>query len=207
MTTEMPYTPEDPINYWGHRYEIGSTGWNLGHAHPLADKGVEVVGVDIALQALKKFASASGQDWTETEAPKLGPDAKLLTRKDGKIKLYWGDALNFSQDVEGKFDAIFDCDGLHVLDEKRRLRFGEMVKGLLNPGGRLLLEAIAYDKSILTDENFKPSMAVPPPYSISVEDVKSMFEPECSVEILDKHSNKLLYGYDSDFYAYKVVKL
>ncbi|GFS12171.1 thiopurine S-methyltransferase [Elysia marginata] len=172
----------------------------------LADKGMEVVGVEIALQALTKFVSQSGQDWTETAAPKLGPDAKMFTRKDGRIKLYWGDALKFSEDLEGKFDAIYDCDGLHVLDSSKTPEFAKMIKSVLNPGGIMLLEAIAYDKNILEDKNFQPPLPVPPPYSVAVEDVKRLFEPECSVEVIDKHTNNLLYGHESNFYSYIIVK-
>ncbi|GFR75301.1 thiopurine S-methyltransferase [Elysia marginata] len=136
---------------------------------------MEVIGVDIAHEAFKQFRSRSGQDWTETAAPKLGPEAKLFTRKDGKIKLYAGDVLKFSPDLEGAFDAINDCYGIHSFDIEKRQMFATMIKSVLNPGGRVLMEEIAYDTSILTDENFKPPWPVPPPYSVTVESVKSIF--------------------------------
>ncbi|GFS04796.1 thiopurine S-methyltransferase [Elysia marginata] len=173
----------------------------------LADKGMEVIGVDIALPALTKFVAQSGQDWTETAAPKLGPDAKLFTRKDGKIKLYWGDALTFSMDVEGRFDAMFDCNGLHVLDSNKTRLYASMAKRLLNPGGRLLLEAGAYDEKLLEDENFKPPLPIPPPYTLRLQDIKELFEPECTVEHLGTmHTEEIFYNHPADFHDYLIIK-
>ncbi|GFS04792.1 thiopurine S-methyltransferase-like [Elysia marginata] len=45
----------------------------------LADQGLQVVGVDIALQALAQFMKDSGREWTEQSAPKLGTEAKCFT--------------------------------------------------------------------------------------------------------------------------------
>lgn len=236
--TSQPFSPEDPSNYWSHRYESGQTPWIINHVHLalekffdklnpgghpkkvlvpmcgmsvdmswLADKGMEVIGVDISRQAVTSFVSQSGQDWTVAAAPKLGSDAQTFTRKDGKIKLYCGDVLKFTEKLEGKFDMVYDWFGLHVLNPQKRLIYGKTLKKLLNPGGRLLLEAIAYDKNLLQDENFKPPMPVPPPYSLTVEDIKAVFEPECKVEVIDKNTNTLLYGHESDFYTYFIEKM
>lgn len=173
----------------------------------LVDKGLEVIGVDIALPALTKFISRSDQEWTEKTEPKLGPGAKVFTRKDGKIKLYWGDALAFPLDVEGTFDAIYDCNGLHVLNNAKTRLYASMIKKLLNPGGRLLLEAGAYDEKLLEDENFKPPLPVPPPYSLRPQDIKDMFEPECTVQHIDTtRTNKIFYNQECHFHDYLIVK-
>lgn len=237
MTTEGPYKPEDPANYWGYRYEVGHTDWNTEKVHPLLEKhynklnpngkpmkvlvplcgmsvdmnwlvnkGMQVIGVDIAYQSLEKFMSLSGQDWTETAVSELGPNAKLFTRTDDKIKLYLGDFMKFSRGLEGTFDFVYDCDGLRVLDSGLTPSFAATIKNLMNPGGRLLLDAIAYDKKILQDENFKPPMPVPPPHSVSVKETKNLFEPECTVEIIDEQPNNLMYGFPSIFYAYLIIK-
>ncbi|GFR75297.1 thiopurine S-methyltransferase [Elysia marginata] len=147
----------------------------------LADKGMTVIGVDIAEEALAKFVSLSDQDWEETAVPTLGPGAKLFTRKDGKIKLYLGDFLKFT-------------------------RFAAALKNLMNPGGRMLLDAIAYDEKILEDENFKPPMPVPPPYSVGIAETKGLFEPAFTVEILDEIPNNAMYDFPAVFYAYLMVR-
>ncbi|GFN81628.1 thiopurine s-methyltransferase [Plakobranchus ocellatus] len=49
------------------------------------EKGLEVVGVDIALQGIKKYMSTSGHKWSESAAPQLGPDAQLFTVPGGSI--------------------------------------------------------------------------------------------------------------------------
>ncbi|KAK3787566.1 hypothetical protein RRG08_065153 [Elysia crispata] len=53
----------------------------------LADKGLQVVGVDIALQALTKYMSNSGQNWTEQPAPKFGNTAKVFTASHSQDSL------------------------------------------------------------------------------------------------------------------------
>ncbi|GFR75313.1 thiopurine S-methyltransferase, partial [Elysia marginata] len=173
----------------------------------LADKGMEVIGVDIALPALTKFIAQSGQDWTETTAPKLGPDAKLFTRNDGNIKLYWGDVLEFTEELEGTFDSIFDVAGIQVLDSINARLFAKKIKSLLNPGGRLLLEAGIYDTKLLDSDNFNPPLPVPPPYSVTPKDVQELFEPECSVELIDQiHFDTYFYGHEKINYNYIITK-
>ncbi|GFN81631.1 thiopurine s-methyltransferase [Plakobranchus ocellatus] len=148
----------------------------------LARQGLEVIGVDLALNALKKFMANSGHEWTESPAPKLGPNATLFTRKDGKIKLYCGDVLDFSPDLEGKFDAVYDCYGLHAIDRALTPKFAKMIKSILNPCGRLLLDAIAYDPKKLQDE-----------------------DPDCSVHLVEKHFDIAWRG-EEPFNCFLIVK-
>ncbi|KAK3761932.1 hypothetical protein RRG08_065146 [Elysia crispata] len=172
----------------------------------LADRGLQVVGVDLSLQALTSFMSRDGWKWTECPAPKLGPDAKLFTRDDGKIKLYCGDVLNFSSDLEGNFSAIYDCSSIHNLAKSSRERMAHILKEVLTPHGRILLDAVEYDLKMLELDDLNIDAPVPPPYSITLEDMRNLFEPECSIDLVETHIETILCKRETNFKCYLIVK-
>lgn len=172
----------------------------------LENQGLEVVGIDLSIQALSKFMSTGDHRWTEKRVEKLGQDAKLFTRDDGKIKLYCGNALDFSSEFEGKFDAIYDCDGIHSLPKPQCARMAEMLKGVLNPGGRFLLEAVDYDPKILEQEDLNIESPVPPPYPMNLKDVTTMFEPECTVQHIETNTALVFCLRETEFKLYLITK-
>ncbi|RUS74627.1 hypothetical protein EGW08_017607, partial [Elysia chlorotica] len=173
----------------------------------LADRGLQVVGLDIALEALVQFMTDSGHNWSAQAAPKLGPTAKLFTRDDGKIKLYCGDAFNFSSALEGQFDAIYDCDGFHSFTGSLFQNMANVMKEVLAPGGRFLLDAVNYDPKMLERDDLNIEAAIPPPYPVTVEAMRNAFEPECEVELLETHiETKVFCLTETPFNAYLVKK-
>ncbi|GFO26368.1 thiopurine s-methyltransferase [Plakobranchus ocellatus] len=115
----------------------------------LLNKGAtQVVGVDSALKALDTVMANSGQEWTESNASELGPEAKLFTRKDEQWKLYCGDMMKFTSEIESAFDMIWERGGVMVLPRKDVERYCNQIKDILKVGGRMLLETIEYNSSV-----------------------------------------------------------
>ncbi|GFR75295.1 thiopurine S-methyltransferase [Elysia marginata] len=172
----------------------------------LVDRGLQVIGIDFAKHALHKFMCLDGQEWTGCPVKELGHDAKLFTRDDGKIKLFYGDVLNLSPEIDGKFDAIYDCSSIHNLPKPKASRMANVLKKILNPGGRILLDAIDYDLKILELEDLNLQAPVPPPYPMNLKDVKELFEPECTVELVETHIETIFCMRETDFNCYLITK-
>ncbi|RUS70697.1 hypothetical protein EGW08_021540, partial [Elysia chlorotica] len=163
-----------------------------------------VVGVEITRQALETFVAESNTDWTQFPVPKLGKAAKVFARNDNKMKLYFADIQEFSSQIEGRFDAMYDRGSIQYVEPDRLSRYAQTLKDLLNPGARLLLEVVEYDLKMLEDENLP--LRVPPPYSMTTEDVKRLFEPECTVERVETHTCDRFLGKDADYHVHIIIK-
>lgn len=172
----------------------------------MVDQGVSVVGVEVVRQALVQFVSNSNHNWVETAVPKLGTEAALFARQDNMLKLYCCDVQHFSSQIEGKFDAIYDRGSLQFVEPENLHSYVNIIKDLLNTGGRILLEVGEYDVKILNDEDFNPNMKVPPPYSMNTEDVKRLFEPDCQIEKLEVYTNDRFLGKKIDFHVHLITK-
>ncbi|KAK3761933.1 hypothetical protein RRG08_065147 [Elysia crispata] len=173
----------------------------------LVDQGVSVVGVEIAQQALETFISKSNHNWTISHDPELDTATKMFIRNDGKMKLYCADIQEFSPEIEGKFDAIYDRGSLQFVQPGNVSRYSQVLKDLLKPGGRILLEVVEYDPKILEDKTLDLPMKVPPPYTMNSEDIKRLFEPDCSVERVETYKSDRFLGENVDFHVHLIIKI
>ncbi|KAK3732788.1 hypothetical protein RRG08_041098 [Elysia crispata] len=131
-----------------------------------------VVGIDCLLGVLREFSNRSGHIWTETAVPKLGSDSVLLKRNDGKMKLYSCDMLDFSPEIEGTFDAVWERGSLIILPRESVNRYVQILVSLLRSGGRILLESIEFDADAIDPgTEYKPF----PPFPYFQEDIKHLF--------------------------------
>ncbi|XP_014778197.1 probable thiopurine S-methyltransferase isoform X1 [Octopus bimaculoides] len=112
----------------------------------LADKGHNVVGVDIAEQAFQEFFTDQNLEYTVEELK--DNTGKLFTSKDGKIKLYCMDIFKFSKDFEGQFNAIWDRGAFAAIIPKTRERYAQVIKGLLSPDCHYMIATMQYDLSL-----------------------------------------------------------
>ncbi|GFR57451.1 thiopurine S-methyltransferase [Elysia marginata] len=170
----------------------------------LADQGIETAGLDVAKTALEQFFTDSGLAWDEAPVPLLGATGQLLSSKDGKLKLYCGDMMKFSSGVGGTFDAIWDRASLVALDRADIKRYAQILKSILKPGGRMMVELLQYDLSIMEDVMAGPTKP-PPPFPTYEEDLKVLYEPECFVEFVDQEG-RTLQGKDIVAATYLVTK-
>ncbi|GFR60726.1 thiopurine S-methyltransferase [Elysia marginata] len=225
----------DVVKYWQQRYDGGDTYWLRKEATamlvkhynklnpegkaqnmllPLCGKSVDldwlssqgvplVVGVDCLLAVLREVSVRSGQSWIQTQVSESGSDFQLLERSDGKMKLYSGDMLRFSTEIAGTFDAMWERGSLIILPPTDINKYAELLKSLLNPGGRILLESIEFDKDAIDPAtDYMPF----PPFPYFPKDIRLLFEPECTVEYLDKSACKWKYGKETHLVIYLITK-
>ncbi|XP_029637123.1 probable thiopurine S-methyltransferase isoform X4 [Octopus sinensis] len=141
----------------------------------LADKGHNIVGVDIAEQALQEFFTDQNLEYTVEELK--DNTGKLFASKDGKIKLYCMDMFKFSKDFEGQFNAIWDRGALEAISPKTRIRYAQVIKQLLSSDCHDMIAAMRYD----------PSLFQGPPYNVTEEDIQNLYGDMCSIEEIDEN--------------------
>lgn len=171
----------------------------------LSSQGVPlVVGVDLCLPVLQDVCARSDREWTATAVSKPGADFTLFERSDGKIKLYNGDMLQFSPEFEGTFDAMWERGSLIILPPTDVNKYVEVLKRLLKPGGRILLESIEFDKD--TIDSSTQDLLPFPPFPYFLKDITDLFEPECTVEFLESCPEEWKYGKWTDITVYLITK-
>ena len=130
---------------WNAAYEMGDTPWDKGEAAPplceflarteirgsvlvpgsglgrdvrlLAAQGAEVLGLDIAPEAVRQAEAFS----------RVGSECYVS-----------GDFLNLSTELEGRFDWVVEHTCLCALEPDLRQLYADAVHAALKPGGRFL---------------------------------------------------------------------
>ncbi|RUS75322.1 hypothetical protein EGW08_016911 [Elysia chlorotica] len=157
-----------------------------------ADKGIETVGLDVIRLPLEKFFTEHGMDWEEEDAPALGAQSKLFSSKTHPIKLYCADIVNYSPEIDGQFDAVWDRGSISAVNREDLDKYVNLMKNLVRTGGRILMEVVQYDVSIMDDVDRPPERRPPPPFPLYEEDLNRMYGPEFSVQFLEKRGSNLV---------------
>ncbi|XP_003725869.1 probable thiopurine S-methyltransferase isoform X2 [Strongylocentrotus purpuratus] len=110
----------------------------------LAEEGHEVVGVEGVIQAVMEFFEEQELPYKESDVPGI-KGAKLFENEDKKIKIYLCDFFQFSKDIAGQFDAIWDRASLVAIDPPLRQQYTDVLLSVLSPGGRILIEVYEYN--------------------------------------------------------------
>lgn len=158
--------------------DLGSgTGRNSNY---LAEKGAEVVGIEIAKNAI---------DLAERRAREMGVKVQYLHQSIGEIYPF-GDS---------QFDLVLDITSSNSLSEAERKIYLEEVGRVLKPGGSLFLRALCLDG----DKNAKNLLKLSPgsehhTYIIEElgltervftrEELKKLYEPLFAIKKLEKIS-------------------
>uniref|UniRef100_A0A0B7AQW2 thiopurine S-methyltransferase n=1 Tax=Arion vulgaris TaxID=1028688 RepID=A0A0B7AQW2_9EUPU len=214
MSSQSPQTRR--MIYWKNRWAAGKTEFHKTNVHQmlnkhldklipegkankiffplcgkavdmkwLADKGFTVVGVDGVSSALQDFYTEQGLESTVEDVTKAGKNIKVYKSPDDEIKLYCCDIMDFTREFEGTVDAVWDRGSLVALNREDVAEYVQVIKNILSPQGRILLEVVEYDVSIMADVEgpTKP----PPPYPMYEEEVKKLYEPECTVQFVERN--------------------
>jgi SAM-dependent methyltransferase len=99
-------------------------GCGTGNDFPFfLDKGVQIIGIDMSAGMLNMAA----RNYSDPI-------------KSGKVRLLQGRLEDFDEDsISEKFDLIFSVSGgLSYIDNQQLLRVFNMLKNLLNPGGKII---------------------------------------------------------------------
>ncbi|XP_050404586.1 thiopurine S-methyltransferase [Patella vulgata] len=104
----------------------------------LADKGHEVVGIELSPVAVQQFFELNNIEFSVSKVPSIQGD--LYTSKLGNIRIYCGDFFLFSKNLESNFQVVWDAGALHSFPKSEREKYIDVVKSLMAPGCQYLLE-------------------------------------------------------------------
>lgn len=133
----------------------------------LAERGHEVVGVEIVPQALRAFF----EEWhVEPASTKLGRHTALAAKG---VTMVCADVFDVTPDDLGTFDVVYDRAALVALEPPMRKPYVEACRALLRDGGATFLVAFAYDQSVTHG----------PPWSVDEKTVRELHGAR-AIEIL-----------------------
>jgi thiopurine S-methyltransferase len=136
----------------------------------LAERGHEVVGVEVVWQAVRTFF---GEWEVDPEEKEIG-GKQALTAKG--VTLVCADMFAVSPEELGRFDVIYDRAALVALEPSTRGRYVDKCRSLLAEGGMTLLVTFAYDQAITQG----------PPWSIDEKTVRELYARAGEIELLQK---------------------
>jgi thiopurine S-methyltransferase len=137
----------------------------------LAERGHEVVGIEIVWDAVKAFFDDQG---VVPETKEIGGKPALVANG---VTLVCGDIFDASPDDLGRFDVVYDRAALVALEPSTRARYVATCRALLAEGGVTFLVSFAYDQS----------KAPGPPWSLDDAAVRELYTGR-SIEVLATRS-------------------
>jgi methyl halide transferase len=181
-------TPE----FWGEKYRIGDTGWDLGEVSPpfarlLESGGLKrgrmlIPGCGRGWEAI--FFAQKGFDVTAADfAPEAIAEVERRAREAGvEIKTECRDFLNPPSEWIGRFDILLEQTCFCAIHPTRRPAYVEAAWKSLRSGGEV------------TGLFYHTKQSGGPPFDTRPEDVRRLFEPFFSIEHFavspDSHSRR-----------------
>ncbi|XP_035825135.1 thiopurine S-methyltransferase [Aplysia californica] len=146
----------------------------------LADKGHEIVGVECSELGIKSFFGRNNIGYSQESCDTV--KGKLFKSKDENvnIRIYCCDLFNFNTSVEGRFDVIVDFGSMGAMLRKDLQTYADLMRSLLKPEGRHILECFVYDLEKFPDSR---------PLCFTVPQLKGLYGASCSVEKIDEGPN------------------
>ena len=141
----------------------------------LADKGHDVRGCEFVEKAVKDFFSENGLGYTRMVKTLDTGSINEYKATSKQITIYQGDFFALSSHSVGKFDAIWDRASLTAIHPKRRSEYAKKILDLLSANGKFLTNAF-----YMTGVQYSG-----PPYSVSLDDIKEMYEKYCDITLLE----------------------
>jgi thiopurine S-methyltransferase len=127
----------------------------------LASRGHEVVGIEVAEDAVRAFFAEHGLD------PEVRPGPRVTTFRAGPFTLLAGDVFASTEEDVGPVSALYDRAALVALPDEVRPRYVAHLRRLLSKGATGLLITFEYD----------PQLMDGPPFSVGEEEVRRLYAP------------------------------
>ncbi|MCE8020641.1 thiopurine S-methyltransferase [Halomonas sp. MCCC 1A11036] len=137
--------------------------WLASHDHP-------VLGIELAEEAIEQFMAEGVGDVSRYR------QEPFSIYRQGSVELWCGDFFHFHIDQAAEIGAFYDRAALIALPPATRQRYAFHLAQLIPPGSCGLLIALSRATG---DE------AVGPPYHVSAEEVRELFEPNFLVAHLE----------------------
>jgi len=181
---------------WLDRWNAGRTGWHEANGNAglkkhwpelgqgasvlvplcgkspdllwLANKGYNVVGVEISEIAIRAFFSENDLPFSEESHA----DLKKFVARDASVELIEGDYFAFNGN---RFDALYDRGALVALPDAVRPRYVEHTKNLLKEDALRFIATLEYDQSIVAG----------PPFSVPGAELEKYWDDLILVEERD----------------------
>lgn len=135
----------------------------------LAERGHDVVGVDLSPIAAEVFAEEQGMEFSKTEEP------PFTVFRGEKITFLAGDFFSLTPDVAGLFDLFYDRAAIIALPPASRPAYAQHLQSLITPGGTGLLISLEYDMSV----------AEGPPFTVTEHEIRMLFSKFQTEKLLD----------------------
>ena len=191
----MTLSPEDR-EAWLARWREGHTHFHLGQVHPtlmryvdqvplggrilvplcgksldlgwLKDQGYDVVGVELAEQAVSELFQQLEVEPTRTL------DGPFEILESPGLSVYVGDIFELNANIAGTFDTIWDRAALIALNPTDRARYAPHVSSFRKKVGSVLLSVLVYDQQKMSG----------PPFSVTDDEIYRLYTAYKSVEKL-----------------------
>lgn len=134
----------------------------------LREQGAEVIGAELAGEALREFAETHGL------ALESHPDAGLICHQAPGYRLYEGDFFALTPEQLGPIDAVYDRAALVALPVPMREPYARQLMRLA-PQARQLLVTLDYDQQQMSG----------PPFAVSPQEVESLYAAHYRISALE----------------------
>jgi thiopurine S-methyltransferase len=151
-----------------HRVFVPLCGKSVDMAW-LAERGHQVVGVELVPQAVEDFFKEHDLQPTVVEHPSHS------VYSAGSISIFCADIFALQREDLGEIDRIWDRAALVALPSELRVQYTAHLRKLVADGAILLQNVFEFDQSKISA----------PPFSISDEEVRKHFDG-CTIELLNE---------------------
>ncbi|MDQ8031255.1 MAG: thiopurine S-methyltransferase [Bordetella sp.] len=136
----------------------------------LASQGLQVLGVELARQAVEQFFDENALTPTRRETPA----GTVYTA--GSVELLCGDIFGMDAALLGSCAAVYDRAALVALPIEMRARYVKHVYGQLAPDYRGVLITLEYDQHRMDG----------PPFSVGDAEVQSLYRGHSRATLIDR---------------------
>lgn len=140
--------------------------WFLTH-------GAEVIGVEFSEVAIETFLSENNLIYKKVDKHPF-----IFYHADS-LKFICGDLFQLEKNDVGEFDWIYDRASLIALDDMARVQYANKIFQLSSNQSKMFLITLSYGTTTLE----------PPPYSVTDEEVYSLFSKNFQIATLSKNEN------------------
>ena len=135
----------------------------------LTTKTKKVIGVELVSKAVQNFFAENNIDYL------LQQDETLQKFSSKSIDIYLGDIFDLNPEQTSSFKAIYDRASIVAIKKSERREYVNHLISFLDRAGRILLITLDYNQNQMEG----------PPYSVTAEEIESLFAPLGSLKLLE----------------------
>ena len=187
------------MNLWESRWQLDRIGFHLKEVNPylirfsdqllfkkpdrvfvplcgktldlcwLSKNTEKVIGVEFVKKAVNDFFDENNIRYL------IQQEGTLQKLSSNSIDIYHGDFFDLNPENAAPFKAIYDRASIVAIEKLERKKYADHLISFLDQKGRILLITIEYNQNQMEG----------PPYSVSAEEIESLFTPMGSLKLLE----------------------